>query len=174
MTHVDHGAIAELAQRFHIRSMLDVGCGPGGTREMAERIGATWAGIDGDPTVAKDGIVTHDFTTGPIDGDYKADLIWCVEFVEHVEERFLPNFLPLLCGGTVLVLTAAPPGKPGHHHVHCQPPEYWIERLQHGGMTFDDELTAAIRSSSTMKREFMRSRGMCFISKHHHNTGDHP
>jgi hypothetical protein len=33
------------------------------------------------------------------------------------------------------------PGQGGHHHVNCQPPEYWIGVLAGAGFRHDPELT---------------------------------
>jgi 2-polyprenyl-3-methyl-5-hydroxy-6-metoxy-1,4-benzoquinol methylase len=46
--------------------MLDIGCGPGGMIEMAESIGISAWGIDGDPFVdrKKKNVTIQDYTKG--------------------------------------------------------------------------------------------------------------
>lgn len=164
ITHVDAGAVAALTKSFPLKTILDLGCGPGDMRNVAGRFGLQWIGIDGDPRVASSGIISHDFNEGPIHWNFTADIVWCVEFVEHVGEMYVDNYLSLLQNAGVLVLTAAPRGATGHHHVNCQNPEYWIGRIQTETLRFHLGMTDKVRQASTMKRDFIRSRGMVFVS----------
>ena len=43
-------------------------------------------------------------------------------------------------------MTHALPGQDGHHHVHLQPPEYWIEHLAMFGLHLLPEDTARVRA----------------------------
>ena len=38
-------------------------------------------------------------------------------------------FLDTLANGRIVAITHALPGQGGHHHVNCQPAEYWIEKM---------------------------------------------
>lgn len=163
-THTDKGVLSWIKEEFGIQTMLDVGCGPGGMEKDAKSLDIEWTGIDGDPSLKKENIITHDFTKGDVYSS-KCDLVWCVEFVEHVDEEFVPNFVPSLCRGEMLVLTAAPPGKAGHHHVNCKRKKYWIELLTDVGLTYSKSLTETMRKKSTMKRNFIRERGMFFFNQ---------
>ena len=51
-----------LYNRHRVRSMLDIGCGPGGQVALAGSLGITPRGIDNEPNV--DPHVLHDFTDG--------------------------------------------------------------------------------------------------------------
>ena len=74
------------------------------------------------------------------------DVIWSCEFVEHVEERFLENFLAVFQRARKAVLmTHAVPNQLGYHHVNCQPAEYWIEHMRARGFKLDEALTEASR-----------------------------
>lgn len=129
-----------------IRTVLDVGAGDGQAIDFFTKLGVDAAGIDGVDT-GHPKIVVHDFTDGPRisrsgllpPGDF--DLVWCCEFVEHVEERYLPNFLPSLAQGRIVLMTHAFPGQPGHHHVNCRPPDYWTGVLASIGYELDGDLT---------------------------------
>ena len=75
--------------------MLDVGCGPGGMVELANNLGVHAHGLDGDYTLKRyddTKFTIHDFTNGsaPILIIY---LAWSVEFVEHVYEKYIPNYV---------------------------------------------------------------------------------
>ena len=165
VTHVDRGALAFLVEYLGVRTFLDIGCGPGGMLDEARRLGLEPVGIDGDPRVLRSGIVEHDFTAGreeSLGGPF--DLGWSVEFLEHVEEMYLPNVLDTIRKCKYLVMTAAPPGKPGYHHVNCQPACYWIEAMQRLGMQVCLTATCWLRQRSTMAREFMRETGLVFAA----------
>ncbi|NBR26336.1 MAG: hypothetical protein EBU08_21645, partial [Micrococcales bacterium] len=84
-------------------------------------------GIDGDFTIEypkelRPHITTHDFTTGPCITlpRQEFDLAWSVEFLEHVEEKYQENYMDAFTKCIYAIVTAAPPGYPGHHHVNCQ------------------------------------------------------
>lgn len=161
-TNLDEPTLDYLIKRYSITSMLDVGCGPGGMVDLAYLRGLEAWGIDGDPHMARDHIYVHDYTTGPTPIPFERfDLIWSVEFVEHVEAQYVGNFLATFDAGRVLYLTAAPPGFPGHHHVNCQPPEYWIELLSGHDWALDEEATAWVRANAG--HVFGRRQGLVFV-----------
>lgn len=157
----DPATLHYLVERYAITSLLDVGCGPGGMLNEAVALGVRPLGVDGDPFVCEDDrrIACHDFTTGPYLVQ-NVDLIWSVEFVEHVEAQYLGNVLATFDAGRVLFLTAAPPGFPGHHHVNCQPESYWIDLLAQRGWALDIEATQWVRSNGG--HVFSQRQGLVF------------
>lgn len=160
VTHVDEGALRFFAG-LGCMKMIDLGCGPGGQTEKARELGYSCVSIDGDPSVNPN--VLHDFTKGPVREEWEnPDLVWCVEFVEHVEERYIPNFLPVMTSGRVLCMTYSPKGHGGHHHVNERCEEYWKGVLAAAGMQFESRMTELVRERSTMKRDFIRQTGMVF------------
>lgn len=164
MTWIDEPVLDYLIARYGVTSMLDVGCGPGGMIQAA-RGRHLWArGIDGDWSVAREGIAIHDYTEGPFawpfDWPESLDLIWCVEFVEHVEAAYQDNYLATFDAGRVLFLTAAYPGQGGHHHVNEQPERYWIELLTSRGWVEDVEATLWVRKYGATP--FAQMTGMVF------------
>lgn len=163
-THIDRGAL-ELAKRLDIKTILDIGCGPGGMIIEAIKMGFDSEGIDGFPGKNKceDADITiHDFTTGKFDHQKKFDLAWSCEFVEHVYEEFVPNFMNSFQQCKFVFMTFAPPNTPGHHHVNCRTQDYWINVFQDYGFEWKKDLTEDLRESSTMKRDFVRSCGLVF------------
>ena len=177
VTHLDEGVLDWLIEKYQIRSMIDIGCGPGGMIQLARKKGLRVLGVDGDPRVrdlsglGPSELVIHDFTRGPLNlpEEWKdgADLVWSVEFLEHVEERFLENYMALFRQAKVVFCTAAPPGKPGTHHVNCREEDYWRETFRRGRLLFDAGSSKALRAVSTMKREFVRETGMLFVRDEH-------
>lgn len=162
-----------LVERYSIKTMIDVGCGPGGMLDEAEALEVGVIGVDGDPFVAEADprIFCHDYTTGPaalwfgsvgvFERTVIYDLVWCTEFVEHIEAQYQENFLRTFDRGTkALFLTAAPPGFPGWHHVNCQPQEYWIKVLAQRGWQLDEEATQWVRANGG--HVFTQRQGLVF------------
>lgn len=167
ITHVDHGALRAMVDATGPAAMLDIGCGPGGMLDVAREFGLVAAGIDGDATLPqRAGVTVHDFTHGkpPPEAipNERPLLGWSVEFVEHVEQCYVPNFMSAFAACTHVVLTHAPPGMPGHHHVNCQTEHYWRSVFAAYSLSVDNQLTQKVRAASTMQRDFIRQRGLVF------------
>lgn len=151
------------------RMILDVGAGDGTALRTMKDLGATVIGIDGvpqdDPL-----IITHDYETGPImnfEGSSAGfDMIWCCEFVEHIEQRYVPNFLATFgSSNRFILMTHGEPGQPGHHHVNNQPADYWKGALAAIGFEFDEQLTALSRgfaSANLDQWNHYRRAGLAF------------
>lgn len=161
ITHIDAGVLDFLTKIFPVKSMVDIGCGPGGMEKLALARNISWKGVDGDPKIARDSVLIHDFSLGPLKIE-DVDLAWSVEFLEHVEEQYLPNFMATFQSCDSVFVTHAPPKKAGHHHVNCQPSSYWIEVFEDWGFIFMENLTTQARSASSMGRNFARENGLVF------------
>jgi hypothetical protein len=167
-SHTDEGTLDYLIDTFNIKSMIDVGQGPGGMVQLARQKGLEAVGVDGDPTVQCD--LRHDFSTGPLKIGDPFDLAWSVEFLEHVNEEYVPNFMETFRCAKYVFVTGAKPGEPGHHHVNCQPAHYWISAFAAYGYVFDLLTTNTIRNDMTtmnidrdIKKQFVKRNGLFFI-----------
>jgi hypothetical protein len=167
-SHTDIGTLEFLKNEYQIESMVDVGQGPGAMVELAKQSGIDARGVDGDPTVNAD--VHHDYTSGPLVLDNNVDLAWSVEFLEHVYEEYIPNFMETFKCAKYILCTGAKPGEPGHHHVNCQPAHYWISKFAEYGFVFDLDTTLKIRNEhSTMnldrpeRKQFVKNNGLFFV-----------
>lgn len=166
LTHIDGGALRYLKNNLNIKSMIDVGCGSGGMVKLAIDLGISAVGVDGDWSFDRNiPFVLHDYQEGPYAPEEKYDLCYSCEFVEHVYEKYIPNFFATFKSAKYLLITHAPKGQGGHHHVNEQPAEYWIDKLQEDGWVFDDDRTNQIRKASTMRMFFMRQNGLFFVRK---------
>jgi len=166
VTHTDVGSFGYIKRTFNISSVLDIGCGPMGMKPVADSFGIKYLGIDGDISIKKDkNFVLHDYSVGPYVPAEKCDLAWSVEFLEHVEEKYIPNFMESFKRCRYACITHALPGKIGHHHVNCQPQEYWKNVFSEYGFEYSEFHTDQIRKFSSMKREFMKNTGMLFVNK---------
>lgn len=169
--NVDTGLVSTLVKELGINSMVDIGCGSGAATEQYRHFVPNIVGIDGDWTRLPKGphYMLHDFTKGPL--AVPADLAYSVEFVEHVEERFVDNFMPAFAACRYAVITAAQPDQPGHHHVNCRPKQYWIDLFKSYGLEYDHEYTEYLKKRSTMRNakrktdrsiRFFKTNGMFF------------
>jgi SAM-dependent methyltransferase len=166
VTHVDNGALNWSIEKFKIKSFLDIGCGPGGMINLAKDANLMYFGIDGDPTLTlTENFILHDFTKGPCFHKEKYDLVWSCEFVEHVKEEYVDNFMQSFLLGKYIILTHAPPNTPGRHHVNCKESSYWIDKFSKYKLIYNRELTAELKDSSTMTRNFVRENGLFFINE---------
>jgi len=134
-----------------IKSVIDVGCGEGHSTKYFIDKGIEALGVEGGENAynnspVKDKLVLHDYTKGAFVTDKKYDAIWSCEFVEHVEEKYVENFLSTFDCAENIFLTHAIPGQSGHHHVNCQLSQYWIEKIEKRGFKYDNEKSLMLRA----------------------------
>jgi hypothetical protein len=163
-----------LVRERGVRTVLDVGCGPDAVAVKFFRSeGADAVGVDG-VRGDRDLVLPLDFAQptrlelrrlADLWHGTPPDLVWCCEFVEHVEETHLPQVLAVISRCELLLLTHAEPGQLGHHHVNCQPSPYWVGALAASGMRLDQGLTDVTRQLAAFNphplNHFVRS-GMAF------------
>jgi len=156
-----------VVKEYGIKSVIDVGCGEGYSTRYFQEMGLDVLGVEGGKEAIRNSAVPqliahHDYTKGPYIPSSRCDLIWCCEFVEHVEERFVENFLATFSAGTYCLMTHALPGQDGYHHVNCQPPEYWIGRMKTIGFEHDPAATKHLRGLTEAKHV---NRSLLFFKK---------
>lgn len=166
-----------ICEKFDIKTVLDVGCGMGHAIKEFNKHCEEVVGVDGSKYVVDNSPLTeqifyHDFSIGTLETEDRYDLCWSCEFVEHVEEKYRDNFLEVFSYAKYLAITYAEPGQPGHHHVNCQPKEYWIEHLKRYGFEYDEEITQELREiaykdaleyNSQYKDNHFNLRGLFFV-----------
>jgi len=156
-----------IIKKYKIKSVMDVGSGRGHA--------AQWFSQQGLETIAVDGLEDNsanavyptnlcDLTESAFKPNKNIDLVNCIEVVEHIEEKYINNLLDTICSGKYLFMTHGLPGQEGHHHVNCQPTEYWINHLSKRGYTelsVDSEELRRIASST--KAHHLKDTGMLFV-----------
>lgn len=167
-THIDLGILNFFKSEYKCKSYLDIGCGLGGMVYEANKLGYDVLGIDGDYRLKRDNpefFKLCDFTkeTPVINKNY--DLGYSCEFVEHVQEKYLDNYMKVFQKSKIVCMTFAPEGTPGYHHVNCKNTDYWIDIFQKYSFYYDEKLTKNIRQVSSMKRDFFRKNGLGFVCK---------
>jgi len=171
-TWVDKGSLLYMKETYDVKTMVDVGCGVGDQVELAKSLGIHAIGVDGDNTInRKSPCVIHDFTLGECKKPHSKysyfDLGWSVEFLEHVEEKYISNYMDLFKRCKYIICTHALPDTPGIHHVNCQAKDYWINEFEKYGMRYEEEITNEVKLASTMKKKrgkisFMGKTGLVF------------
>lgn len=178
-THIDKGVLKYAKDVLNCQSMIDVGCGPAGNVILARNMGYNAWGVDGDPELIefdmKTGgtplIVQHDYTNGilPENGITNLsnfDLALSTEFLEHVEEKFIPFIMETFQRCKYVICTHALPGETGgYHHVNLKDGKWWINKFDEYGFDYSEEQTEMIHRHSTMVREFMKKTGKVFINR---------
>jgi len=136
-TNLDLGILKYLRNKYSIQSFLDIGCGTGGMVKLANDLNMLSRGLEGDKNVIKKSNVSKllkhiDFSKVKYENQLNIDsfdLGYSVEFLEHVDEKYTENYLNAFKKCKYVIITAAPPKWPGHHHVNCKDHEYWIKLL---------------------------------------------
>jgi SAM-dependent methyltransferase len=141
-----------LVREQGVRSVIDVGCGEGHAGRHFGLFGCRMLNIDGIDQPGLADFWRFDFTDGPFPGVGTFDLAWSCEFVEHVEERYIANFLAAFMNAKMVAMTHAEPEQPGHHHVNCRTADYWIGALAAAGFRYDAETTGHARLMAGMNR----------------------
>lgn len=133
-----------------VRSIIDVGCGQGYAVKYFRDNGVECIGVEGckeaiDTSVAREFIISHDFTKGIPNITKQFDAAWCCEFVEHIEEIYVENFLSVFDKCKSVYMTHGVPGQDGYYHVNCQHSSYWIKLMEERGFIYDDSESIKLR-----------------------------
>lgn len=142
-----------LADKLNIESVLDVGCGFGYAVDYFNKyLKLDAVGIEGSQKVADvaitDKIKVHDFTKSPLILEGCYDLVWSSEFVEHVDRKYVDNFIPCFQAGKYAAITYASVGQSGHNHVNENTEEYWIDVFESNGFKYCPEFTKTLRQKT--------------------------
>ncbi|MBW1998578.1 MAG: hypothetical protein JRJ29_11510 [Deltaproteobacteria bacterium] len=125
------GAIKDV---FEPASVIDAGCATGDLVLQFMTMSIDAYGIEGSRAVipyleCPIGRVFFYDLRKPLPGPSRRyDLAISFEVAEHIEPEYAEQFVLNLAGlSDRILMSAAPPGQGGHHHVNCQPPGYWTE-----------------------------------------------
>ena len=163
ITHTDEGLLRYFWQ-LGCRSMLDLGCGPGGQVRVARKLGYRALGIDVDPLMyRRPGVALYDLCVEQLTLPQPADLVWSVETAEHIPPDSVQRYIDALTDNAsqFIVLTASQ--MEAELHVSVHPREWWIDQVQQRqGWRHLANASDIISLHSTMQREFLTQTGMIF------------
>jgi hypothetical protein len=92
------------------------------------------------------------------------DVGWSCEFLEHVAEQYMDNYMDTFMKCKRVVVTHAFPGQGGHHHVNEQDSNYWFQQFGRRGFLLDMTTTDQLRQASTMQQRYIRVSGLVFFN----------
>jgi len=124
---------------YDIRTVLDLGTGYGHNLSWFQSMGCRVMGVEGDPAAVEGSVLPstnifcHDFTEKPLILDRNYDLCMALEFVEHVDEKYMDNWMSAVRACTFFLMSFATPGQGGHHHVNENTQEYWDDQMRKRG-----------------------------------------
>ena len=125
-----------LLDKFHISSVVDVGCGIATWLAVFAEAGIKdYVGVDSEHVdLSKLQIPEDKFKIANFEcfepPDQRFDLCVSLEVAEHLSELTADNFVENLTGLSDIVLfSAAIPGQTGQNHVNLQWPSYWAEKF---------------------------------------------
>jgi len=140
----------KLIEIYKPKTFLDIGCGAGHSLKYFLDRDIYGIGIEGwDEAIrlsnVSTSIILHDYTLKEYEPKLIFDLSWCCEFVEHVEEKYIDNFMKTFSKCKVAAITHGVPGQPGHHHVNCQISQYWIDIFKQYNFSYKEEVSLSLR-----------------------------
>ena len=162
---------AEIYRRFQPATVVDWGCGAALHAGALKQRGVDVIAVDGvrapaDLASPDVDIVQADLRTAqPNSLTWDSyDLSLCIDVLEHIDEADSVTALNnVLRGAQLAILSCAPPGQGGHHHVNERPRRYWTTRLAQLGWTYDR------RETGDMERTFLTQRERLPFSWMYHN-----
>jgi hypothetical protein len=129
---------------FRPESVIDMGCAIGDfVKGLADK-GITSLGVEGSiackPFLVSPAVIFKDLREPLNPGfNFPFDLCMCLEVAEHIEPEYSTMLVKNLCSvSSNVLISAAPPGQKGHHHVNCQEIEYWDNRFMDFNYVRDD------------------------------------
>ncbi len=131
-----------LYNMFRPARLADLGCGCGIYSHILSARGVLTLAIDGVRPPPEHSfpveILLCDLTE-PFKNTWgKFDMALCLEVAEHIPEGFSDVFLKnIMAFSDRLVMSAAPPGQGGHHHVNERPRRYWVQKLARLGFAYN-------------------------------------
>ena len=136
-TNAAEQIVPEIINKFHPKSVVDVGCGIGTWLDVFQKYGVTdFIGIDGDfldrklLMIDESKFVVADLTKS-INLNRRFDLAISTEVAEHLPESSANNFINLLTNlSDTIFFSAAIPGQGGQNHLNEQYPVYWQKKFE--------------------------------------------
>ena len=176
-TNIDLPVLRFFRDELKATSLLDIGCGKAGVVFHSIHLGMHAVGIEGDPSsipVDCPFVYQVDYRKSSSSLLQRFDIGYSCEFLEHVPEMYMDNYMKDFRKCRYILVTAAPPGWGGVGHVNEQAEPYWVKSFQKYGFEFLEEETALIRGISEItfagnvrmdKKQFIRNRGLFFYNR---------
>eukprot|EP01084_Bolivina_argentea_P274326 467554_1 len=138
-------------KKFKIRSILDVGCGLGYStlffvnHPLIERVLCIEGSTDAiEHSLVQNITIQHDYTLGEYWPKQTFDMLWSVEFLEHIDEKYQTYYMSTFKKAKLLFVTASIQG--GWNHVNVRKiKDYWIPVFESYGFIYLENITQQAR-----------------------------
>jgi SAM-dependent methyltransferase len=139
-----------LLKKLGMKSVIDVGCGPGIYLLPHKWRGCEVFGIDGCDGAGQC-LDPKEFELVDLRQPWippkEYDMSLCIEVAEHIQPEYVDILMDTLCKCAPLCcFTAARPGQGGCGHFNCQDKSYWVEKFGVRGFVLYEELTRDLHS----------------------------
>lgn len=149
----------KIIREYNIESVADIGCGLAASTSYFAKKNLYAVGVEGGRNAINNSlfeghIILNDYTiSSAFQDDEEFDLIWCCEFVQHVEEKFVDNFLKDFKHAKYIAMTYEGT-ESQHHRVNVKTDQYWIDKLNIIGFKYNKEFTEVLRKiAETMSNQ---------------------
>lgn len=132
-------ALGELLYLMEVKTVVDLGCGPGWYVKALREKKFKVIGYDGNPhteeiseQILRDGTKCYQLDlTENIQFDQKVDLILCIEVGEHIPSKYENVFIENLVNNTsyYLIVSWGTENQKGDGHINCRSNEYIINKI---------------------------------------------
>lgn len=138
--------LSRLSAYVNPQSVIDIGCGSGTWCKAAMNVwGIVALGIDQhsyedcNMHIPESQYLQNDIRSR-VHG-YHADLVICVEVIEHIDEEYEDTVLDNICAmSNTILFSGALPFQGGTGHVNEKPYSYWVEKFNRRGFYLDERI----------------------------------
>lgn len=151
--------LLKLLPFMNVKTIADLGCGPGWYVALFRRNGYDANGYDGNPNVEEMSapLFGNGFycqcvdLTGELEAEEPFDLIFSLEVGEHIPAQWEDIYLANLTRNAVryVLLSWAIEGQTGDGHVNCRPNSYIVNKMKKLGFSVNTPVRNYLRKSAS-------------------------
>lgn len=143
-----------------VKTIADLGCGPGWYVALFRKYGYEADGYDGNPNVEKMSapLFANGFycqcanLTDELEADEPFDMVFSLEVGEHIPNKWEDTYLDNLARNSAkyIIMSWAIDGQKGDGHVSCHPNHYIIGKMFERGFFFSTPVSRYLRSCASL------------------------
>lgn len=155
--------------KYDPQSVIDFGCGAGRFLIPFWKQDIEIKGIDASTNAFNtaplpDAVLEKQDLRSPYYSDKTYDISLCIEVLEHIPSEYSDTIVDsITSSASIAIITAAPPGQGGRHHVNEQSRSYWIEKFSNYGFSYSDYDTRKVKNQISIEHlDWLRENLMIF------------